>query len=119
MNRTSFVLCLAAAMVATVGCSTKNYVKSQTTPLINKTAGRDHWPGSYSMVLAGGGIKGGQIYGQTDAVAGSVKDFPVRPDDLAATLYECLGIPADTILVDSRQRPHAITEGKPVRALVA
>jgi hypothetical protein len=90
------------------------------TPQINNSdgGGRDHWPRAYSVLLAGGGIKGGQVYGQTDAVAGSVKDFPVRPDDLAATLYECLGIPADTVLVDSRQRPHAITEGKPVRALI-
>jgi hypothetical protein len=79
--------------------------------------GRDHWPKAYSALLAGGGIKGGQTYGRTDAVAGEVKDFPIRPDDLAATMYECLGIPADTILVDSRQRPHRITEGKPVRAL--
>lgn len=81
--------------------------------------GREHWPGAYSALLAGGGVKGGLVYGRTDAVAGSVKDFPVRPDDLAATLYECLGIPADTILLDSRQRPHAIAEGKPVRALLA
>jgi hypothetical protein len=90
------------------------------TPQINNSdgGGRDHWPRAYSVLLAGGGIKGGQVYGQTDAVAGSVKDFPIRPDDLAATLYECLGIPADTVLVDSRQRPHAITEGKAVRALI-
>jgi hypothetical protein len=80
--------------------------------------GRDHWPQAYSALLAGGGIKGGQIYGRTDSVAGAVKDFPVRPDDLAATLYECLGIPADTILLDSRRRPHRISEGKPVRALL-
>jgi len=80
--------------------------------------GRDHWPQAYSVLLAGGGIKGGQVYGQTDRVAGAVKDFPVRPDDLAATLYECLGIPVDTILLDSRQRPHRITEGKPVGALI-
>jgi hypothetical protein len=79
--------------------------------------GRDHWPRAYSVLLAGGGIKGGQVYGRTDAVAGEVRDFPVRPDDLAATLYECLGIAADTTLPDSRQRPRAITEGRPVHAL--
>jgi hypothetical protein len=79
--------------------------------------GRDHWPRTYSLLLAGGGIKGGVVYGRTDTIAGEVKDFPVLPDDLAATLYECLGIPADTILPDSRQRPHPICEGKPVRAL--
>jgi hypothetical protein len=46
-----------------------------------------------------------------------VQDFPVRPDDLAATLYEALGIPADTTLMDSQQRPRRITEGQPVSAL--
>jgi hypothetical protein len=80
--------------------------------------GRDHWPQAYSALLAGGGIKGGQAYGRTDAVAGAVTDFPVRPDDLAATLYECLGIPADTMLLDSRQRPRRISEGKAVSALL-
>jgi len=51
--------------------------------------------------LAGGGIRGDQVYGRTVAIAGAVNDCPVRPDDLAATLYEALGIPADTILTDS------------------
>jgi hypothetical protein len=90
------------------------------TPRINNAAGggRDHWPGAYSLLLAGGGIRGGQAYGRTDAVAGAVQDLPVRPDDLAATLYEALGIPADTMLPDSRQRPHRITDGQPVRALL-
>lgn len=81
--------------------------------------GRDHWPRAYSALLAGGGVKGGQAYGQTNADAGEVKDFPMRPDDLAATLYECLGIPADTTLLDSRQRPRRICEGKPVGALLS
>lgn len=89
------------------------------TPKINSNVGggRDHWPRAYSALLAAGGIRGGQIYGRTDKVAGTVQDFPVRPDDLAATLYESLGIPSDTILLDAFQRPHRITEGKPVTAL--
>jgi arylsulfatase A-like enzyme len=57
------------------------------------------------------------VYGQTDAVAGEVKDLPVRPDDLAATLYHALGIPADTMLLDQGQRPRRIAEGKPIHAL--
>ena len=86
------------------------------TPTINKRAGggRDHWSRAYSVLLAGGGIRGGNVYGRTDAVAGEVKDLPVRPDDLAATLYEALGIPHDTMLPDAQQRPHRITEGQPV-----
>jgi uncharacterized protein (DUF1501 family) len=89
------------------------------TPRINNVTGggRDHWPGAYSVLLAGGGICGGQAYGRTDASASAVKDFPVRPDDLAATIYEALGIPADTMLSDSRQRPHRITDGRPIYAL--
>jgi hypothetical protein len=89
------------------------------TPRINRNegGGRDHWPRAYSALLAGGGIRGGQAYGRTDAIAGSVRDFPVRPDDLAATLYEALGIPADTVLTDWQQRPRRLTEGQPVRAL--
>jgi uncharacterized protein (DUF1501 family) len=89
------------------------------TPAINSAAGggRDHWSRAYTVLLAGGGIRGGQVYGRTDKSAGSVADFPVRPDDLAATMYEALGIPHDLMLPDQRQRPHRITEGKPVAAL--
>jgi uncharacterized protein (DUF1501 family) len=89
------------------------------TPKINNNrgGGRDHWPRAYSALLAGGGIRGGQVYGRTDSVAGTVQDSPMRPDDLAATLYEALGIPADTILIDAFQRPRRITEGEPVTAL--
>ncbi len=89
------------------------------TPKINAAAGggRDHWSGAYSVLMAGGGIRGGQSYGTTDAIAGSVRDFPVLPDDLAATLFHALGIPFDLMLKDSRQRPHRITDGQPIRAL--
>jgi hypothetical protein len=89
------------------------------TPKINAAAGggRDHWSRAYSVLLAGGPIRGGVVYGQTDAVAGDVKDLPVRPDDLAATLYHALGIPADTMLLDQGQRPRRIAEGKPIHAL--
>src|SRR4051812_26374580 len=86
------------------------------TPKINGAAGggRDHWSRAYSVLLAGGPIHGGIVYGQTDAIAGEVKDLPVRPDDLAATLYEALGIPHDTMLPDLRQRPHRIADGTPI-----
>jgi hypothetical protein len=89
------------------------------TPKINGAngGGRDHWARAYSVLLAGGPIRGGMVYGRTDSVAGEVKDFPVRPDDLAATLYEALGIPHDTMLRDIRQQPHRIAEGQPVRSL--
>ena len=70
------------------------------TPKINSNAdgGRDHWGHAYSVLWAGGGIRGGNIVGATDRHAASVKDFPARPDDIAATLYELLGIPHDLVL---------------------
>ncbi len=90
------------------------------TPKTNSGAGggRDHWPRAFSALLAGGGIRGGQVYGRTDAVAGTVQESPMRPDDLAATLYEALGIAADTTILDSFQRPRRITEGQPVKAFL-
>jgi arylsulfatase A-like enzyme len=89
------------------------------TPRINNAdgGGRDHWSRAYTALLAGGPIQGGIVHGRTDSIAGEVRDFPVRPDDLAATLYESLGIPHDTMPHDLRQRPHRIAEGEPIRGL--
>ena len=86
------------------------------TPRINAnpSAGRDHWGQAYSVLWAGGGIRGGQIVGATDRHAALVKDAPARPDDIAATLYERLGIPHDFVLHDALDRPHRITEGTPI-----
>jgi hypothetical protein len=68
------------------------------TPRINPAGGRDHWPQCWTVVLAGGGIKGGQVVGASDAIAAAPQDHPVTPSHLAATVYECLGIPVDTEL---------------------
>jgi len=68
------------------------------TPRINPAGGRDHWPQCWSVVLAGGGIKGGQVVGSSDAIGGAPQDRPVMPAHLAATVYKCLGIPIDTEL---------------------
>jgi hypothetical protein len=68
------------------------------TPRINPAGGRDHWPQCWTMVLAGGGIKGGQVVGASDAIGGAPKDRPVMPPHVAATVYKCLGIPIDTEL---------------------
>ncbi len=84
------------------------------TPKINKNAGRDHWPNAYSIVLAGGGVQGGQIYGETDKHAAYVTDKPVSPDDLGATIYHAFGIPPETVLRDQLGRPILVTQGKPV-----
>src|SRR5450432_363717 len=68
------------------------------TPKINPAGGRDHWPQCWTMVMAGGGIKGGQVVGSSDSIGSAPKDHPVMPANIAATVYKCLGIPIDTIL---------------------
>jgi uncharacterized protein (DUF1501 family) len=87
------------------------------TPAINKTAGRDHWPHCYSAVLAGGGIRGGQIYGASDPHAKYVKDHPVSPDDFGATLHHAFGLSPDSAVVDPAGRPVRISEGTPLTML--
>ncbi len=91
------------------------------TPKINNNqdGGRDHWGHAYSVLWAGGGIRGGQVVGATDRHGAFVKDAPARPDDIAATLYQLLGIPHDLVLRDATDRPHRITDGTPIRALIA
>jgi hypothetical protein len=81
--------------------------------------GRDHWPGVFTSVLAGGGIKGGQVYGASDRFAAYPADKPVTPADLAATLYHCLGIDPATIITDNLGRPHALCEATPLTGLLA
>ncbi len=68
------------------------------TPRINASGGRDHWPGVWSVVLAGGGICGGQVVGASDALAGAPVDRAVTPADLLATIYHSLGIDASQSL---------------------
>ena len=69
------------------------------TPKINKDAGRDHWPKVFSVVLAGGGIKEGAIYGSSNATASEPERDPIGPEDLATTVYHLLGIVADKELM--------------------
>jgi Protein of unknown function (DUF1501) len=64
------------------------------TPRLNASGGRDHWPGVWSVVLAGGGVRGGRVVGASDALAGAPADRPVTPCDLLATIYHSLGIDA-------------------------
>jgi hypothetical protein len=89
------------------------------TPKINATGGRDHWGKCQSALLAGGGIKGGQVYGASDAQAAYVKDAPVAPEDLLATIYHAFGLPPDTEIIDRESRPYRICDGRPVTALFA
>ena len=90
------------------------------TPKINQTAGRDHWPKVFSVLLAGGGIKGGLIYGTSNATASEPDMDPVGPEDLATTVYHQLGIVADKELMAPGGRPIEIVDGgKVVKGLLA
>lgn len=81
--------------------------------------GRDHWPHVFTSVLAGGGIRGGQVYGKSDAVAAYPEEDPVAPADVIATLYHCLGVPPQTELYDPLGRPLAICSGSPITPILA
>jgi hypothetical protein len=81
--------------------------------------GRDHWSRCFSAILAGGGIRGGQVYGASDRLGAYPRDLPVTPVDLAATLYHCLGVPPHATLPDVLGRPQAVSEGTPIQGLLA
>lgn len=90
------------------------------TPRINGNAGRDHWTQCYSVLLAGAGIRGGTIYGESDAQAAYVKDRPVSTSDICATVYHCLGIDPDFRVPDKSGRPVEIAHGgRPIHEILA
>ena len=84
------------------------------TPKINENASRDHWPQCYTTLLAGGGVKRGYIHGASDKSGAFPAENPVRPDDLAATVYYLLGIDPQTEVYGVGNRPLVIANGKPV-----
>ena len=85
------------------------------TPKINANAGRDHWPKVFSVVLAGGGIKRGSIFGSSNAVASEPEKEEIGPADLATTVYYQMGIIADKELMSPGDRPIEIVDGGKVR----
>jgi hypothetical protein len=90
------------------------------SPVINKEAGRDHWTSVMSMVMAGGGLRHGQAIGATDSRGGEIAASPVRPQDLAATVFHYLGIDLNSHWSNSRGRPIPIIAegGRPIPELV-
>jgi hypothetical protein len=88
------------------------------TPRINQNAGRDHWARCWSVVVGGGAIKGGQIYGSTSADGTDIKDKPCSIGDLYATIYKGLGLQPSTKIRDNLGRPLEIAEGKPLDGLI-
>lgn len=88
------------------------------TPKVNKGAGRDHWSFCYSVVLAGAGIRGGQVYGSSDRAAAYPSTNPVSPADLAATIFHCLGIDPRAEMTDQQSRPVVVSRGEVVKGLL-
>ena len=90
------------------------------TPKVNKDGGRDHWPAVSPALLAGGGMRAGQVIGVTDRHGGTVVSRAVHYQDVFATLYHNLGIDlAATTLTDPNGRPqHLLNQGQPLRELI-
>jgi hypothetical protein len=89
------------------------------TPIINKDAGRDHWPQCYSMVLAGGGIRGGVVVGESDGMGAYPRSLPVNPCDIHATVFTALGYdPHEITYLSAEGRPFPLSEGEPIRQLL-
>jgi uncharacterized protein (DUF1501 family) len=89
------------------------------TPKINAQGGRDHFPNAWSCVFSGGGIAGGQAFGKTSDDGMLVLDDPVDAAQILATLCASLGIDPATQNMNDAGRPIAITEGKPIRKVLA
>ncbi|MER3417125.1 MAG: DUF1501 domain-containing protein [Gemmataceae bacterium] len=88
---------------------------AQPGPTFVGKAGRDHWPYCYSIVLAGGGVRQGMLYGASDRFGAYPQEKPVTPADLAATVYWALGIDPHAVLTDQAGRPLTLTSGTPIQ----
>lgn len=87
------------------------------TPTINNNAGRDHWPDCYTVLLAGGGVTGGAVYGASDAIGAYPAKDPVTCGDLAATIYWRFGFDPAQHVRDQLSRPWKLAEGEPIKGL--
>jgi len=88
------------------------------TPKINPAAGRDHWPTGFSLALAGGGIRGGQVIGETDPGGSPTPSDPVSVDDLYATILSAMGIDPGKTYITPIGRPIKLSQGTPLRQLL-
>ena len=88
------------------------------TPRVNGSAGRDHWPDCYTAVLAGGGIRGGAVFGSSDGSGARPETDPVTPSDIAATIFSRFGIEPSSEIRDQLGRPYQISDGKPIEAIL-
>jgi len=88
------------------------------SPRLDSQGGRNHWGSVFSVALAGGGIRGGQAYGSSDRIGAQPRDGRVRPEDLAATIFHCLGHRPEAEYLDRLGRPHPVSRGEVLRAIL-
>ena len=87
------------------------------TSSVTKTPGRDHWGAVQTVFFAGGGVKGGTVVGSSDRIGGYPSTDPQKPENMAATIYQALGLPPSIIWKDSLDRPHHVYHGAPIGGL--
>lgn len=87
------------------------------TPVINPRGGRDHWPGCWSILFAGAGVRGGQVIGASDAWAAEPKDRPVTPAEVAASVYALLGLDPRQTIPGPDGKPTPLADASPIREL--
>src|SRR5207248_2685117 len=88
------------------------------SPRISNAAGRDHWPQCYTAMLAGGGVKRGFVHGASDKHGAFPANDPVRPEDIAATMFAALGIDPKVEVKDSLNRPLPISTGEVIAGIL-
>jgi hypothetical protein len=88
------------------------------TPRINSNAGRDHWGSCQSVLLAGGGVRGGQVVGASDKIGAYPATDPIDPTDVHATIYHLMGLDPEHLIHDHLRRPFPISTGRVIGALV-
>jgi uncharacterized protein (DUF1501 family) len=93
--------------------------KISTLPQYYKLPGRDHWGAVQTVFFAGGGVKGGRVIGSSDKIGGFPASDPQTPENMAATIYNCLGIPETAMWNDAVDRPHHIYYGRPIGGLLS
>lgn len=93
--------------------------KITSLPAHYKAPGRDHWGATQSLLFAGGGVHGGTVIGATDKIGAYPVDSPQKPENMAATIYDALGIPPTAVWHDEFERPHQIYRGQPIPALTS
>jgi hypothetical protein len=87
------------------------------TPQLNPRGGRDHWPGCWSVLFAGAGVRGGQVIGSSDSIGAEPRDRPVTPAEIAASVYHALGIDPNARLIGPENKPIPLADAPPIAEL--